>query len=390
MDAITCVKSDEDWLHVVSMLPDDLDESCRSKLAIERFREVRCASDLLRLCLAYGVCDLSLRQTAAWASTIGLGTMSNVAVLKRLRSAGDWLGHLIVQWLSQRGLTTQIPPLQVRVVDGSVVTTPGQQAQDYRIHMSLDLAQKRITDIELTPTSEGESLQRHLRGRGEILLADRGYGKPPQIAAVLSQGAHVVVRIHLLTMPLENAKGRKLDVLSLLESLEAHEIGDWPVFLRHGRRRFVLRLVAVKKSRAAAEQAVARARHKAGKNGSVKMDGRSLRAAQYTYVLTDLTAKEVGAAQVLELYRLRWQIELAFKRIKSLLHLNIRARSDNIVRTYLLANILGALLVDELCGNALSFFPWGFRLTKAPNQPLATLRPMEPSSPNRHQRHCND
>jgi len=226
--------------------------------------------------------------------------------------------------------------------------------------------------VELTPTSEGESLQHHIRGHGEVLLADRGYGKPPQVAAALSRGAHVVVRIHYLTMPLETSKGGRLDTLSLLETLDTHELGDWPVFLRHGKRRFALRLVAVKKSRAAAEQAMTKARHKAQKNGTVKADPRSLRAAQYTYVLTDLTSEEINAAHVLELYRLRWQIELAFKRIKSLLHLNLRARSDDLARTYLLANILGALLIDELSSNALSFFPWGFRLITAPYQSLET------------------
>ena len=369
----TYVTNDDDWLHVLSMLPDDLDRSCRAKLAVERFREIRCASDLLRLCLAYGVCDLSLRQAAAWASTIGLGKMSNVAVLKRLRSTGDWLGHLIVQWLADRGLTTQVPPMQVRVVDGSVVTTPGQQAQDYRMHVGFDLARMRIADVELTPTGEGESLRRHVRGHGEVLLADRGYGKRPQVGAALSSGANVVVRIHYMTMPLETSDGRTLNTLALLETLDSHEIGDWHVFMRYGNRRFALRLVAVKKSRAAAERAIAKAKRKAEKNGSVKADPRSLRAAQYTYLLTNLTPEEISAVHVLELYRLRWQIELAFKRIKSLLHLNLRARNEDTARTYLLANILGALLVEELCGNALSFFPWGFRLIKAPRQPLEPL-----------------
>lgn len=212
----------------------------------------------------------------------------------------------------------------------------------------------------------------HIQGPGEVLLADRGYGQPPQVAAALSAGAHVVVRIHYQTMPLETSKGGRLDTLSLLETLDSHEIGDWPVFLRHGQRRFAVRLVAVKKSRAAAEQAIAKARRKAEKNGATKPDRRSLRAAKYTYLLTDLTSNQISAAEVLELYRLRWQIELAFKPIKSLLHLNIRAKSDDLIRTYLLANILGALLIDELCGNALSFSPWGFRLIKASCQPLAT------------------
>lgn len=370
MDAKKCFTSD-DWLYILRMLPDDLEASCRAKLAIERFREIRCASDLLRLCLAYGVCDLSLRQTAAWASTIGLGQLSNVAVLKRLRAAGDWLGHLLVQWLSQRGLTSQVPPRQVRIVDGSVVRTPGPLAQDYRLHLGFDLMRMRVADVELTPTSQGESLHHHIRGQGEVLLADRGYGKPPQVAAALARGAHIIIRIHHQALPLQTSSGRRVDTLALLETLGAHELGDWAVFLRHRKRRFALRLVAIKKSRAATEQTMAQVRRKAQRNGTVYADPRSLRAAAYTYVLTDLPSDDISAAQVLELYRLRWQIELAFKRIKSLLQLNLRARSDDLARTYLLANILGALLIDELCCTALAFFPWGFPLITASTQPLA-------------------
>ena len=358
------ITKDDDWLHVLSMLPDDLDQSCISKLAISRFREVGSATDLLRLCLCYSVCDLSLRQTAAWASTIGLGSMSNVAVLKRLRSAGNWLGHLIVQVLGRRGLTRDVPGLRVRVVDSSVVTTPGQVAQDYRIHMGFDLSEMCITDVQLTPANAGESLSRHLQGAKEVLLADRGYGKRPQIGAALSAGANVVIRVHYMTLPLEDARGRTLQTLSLLKTLESHEIGDWPVYMRHGRRRFPLRLVAVKKSREAAKRAVDRAKRKASKNGSVKPDPRSLIAAEYTYVVTNLSVEEIPAAEVLELYRLRWQIELAFKRIKSLLRLKLRAKDEDLARTYLLANILGALLIEELSGDALVFFPWGFRLVK--------------------------
>ena len=152
---------DEDWSHLVSMMPDDLDQSCIDKLAIERFREIRSAKDLLRLCLAYGVCDLSLRQTAAWASTSGLAELSNVAVMKRLKSASDWLGHLVMQWFEQRGFAKDVPAMQVRIIDGSVINTPGNKAANYRSHAAFDLAKMSLVDIELTDTKKGESLSRH-------------------------------------------------------------------------------------------------------------------------------------------------------------------------------------------------------------------------------------
>ena len=91
-------------------------------------------------------------------------------------------------------------------------------------------------------------------------------------------------------------------------------------------------------------------------------------------MVTDLDAECLPAVQALELYRLRWQIELVFKRLKSLLGLgNLRAKNGALARTYLLSKLLGALLVEELSVRALSFFPWGFPLPDAASQPLARL-----------------
>lgn len=217
------IYNSDQWAHLLSMLPDDLEQSCIDKLAIERFREIRSASDLLRLCFAYSVCDLSLRQTAAWASTAGLAELSNVAVMKRLRHAGDWLGHLVMQWFRERGLAKDVPAMAVRIVDGSVVRTPGRSAGDYRLHVAFDLAEMRMVDVELTDTRKGESLSRHTVCPGEVVLADRGYGKRPQIADVLSREGHIIVRIHLQNMPLETRKGKVLDTLALLKTLVS-----WP------------------------------------------------------------------------------------------------------------------------------------------------------------------
>lgn len=61
-----------------------------------RQRRILSASDLLRLCMAYGFRDMSLRQTAAWTSTIGLARISNVAVMKRVSKSADRLSSLVL------------------------------------------------------------------------------------------------------------------------------------------------------------------------------------------------------------------------------------------------------------------------------------------------------
>ena len=94
--------------------------------------------------------------------------------------------------------------------------------------------------------------------------------------------------------------------------------------------------------------------------------------ARYMVLLTNCEAG-VTPEQALEAYRFRWQIELAFKRLKSLLHLDqLRAKDPDLAQTYLLAKILGALLVEELVVRAGDFSPWGFRLVPTPTEPLAS------------------
>jgi IS4 transposase len=84
-------------------------------------------------------------------------------------------------------------------------------------------------------------------------------------------------------------------------------------------------------------------------------------------VLTSLDAEAWSAAQVLELYRCRWQIELAFKRLKSLLQLGQLPKQDPAsARAWLQLKLLLALLIERLCHQARFFSPWGYRLEPEP------------------------
>ena len=320
---------------------------------------------------------MSLRRTAAWASTIGLGEMSDVAVMKRLRGCEAWLGHLVAQKLAERGLASNVPGLDVCVVDATSLTAPGGKGTDWRLHLGMDLSSLAVTRAELTTGREGETFRRHPIARGKAYLGDRGYGNRTSVAYVLERGGHVVVRAQFQSLALETKGGKALDAPALLSTLERAEAGDWRVWLRGTRKRHGLRLVAVRKTPQAAEAEKRRLRRIASKKGQ-GLSRESLQLAEYICVITDLDSGRLPVVQALELYRLRWQIELVFKRLKSLMGLgNLRAKNGALARTYLLSKILGALLVEELSGRALSFFPWGFPLPDAARQPLASLLAMD-------------
>lgn len=364
----------DNWAYVVNMLPGDMEDSAFTKLALQRRRQITCAQDLLRLCLAYGLCDLSLRQLAAWAQLTGIGSLQSTSLLKRLRHCDEWLGYLILRWMQERGLPTVRPGMGVRIVDATVLCQPRSTGTDWRLHLGLDLEQLRISSVELTGAEGGESFRRHRFAPGELAIGDRGYGHRAGVASVLDQGAHVLVRITAQTFPLL-AAGAPLDLIACLELLAPGEIGDWSVAFEHDQQRHPVRLVAIGKSDEAAEQErqrlrrVARGRHR-------QPDPGSLRAAGFVFVITDLPASILPAAEALELYRLRWQIELSIKRLTSILNIDaVRAQDKHTVRTYIYANILGALIVDQLRQNALSFFPWGYPLRVETPERVAPVSP---------------
>lgn len=56
----------------------------------------------------------------------------------------------------------------------------------------------------------------------------------------------------------------------------------------------------------------------------------------------------VGAEQLGELYRLRWRIELAFKRLKSLLRLDrLPAHDKDLARAWIFSHLIAALLIED-------------------------------------------
>ena len=75
----------------------------------------------------------------------------------------------------------------------------------------------------------------------------------------------------------------------------------------------------------------------------------TLFAAGFILLLTNLPAQNWSLPLVLSLYRMRWQIELVFKRLKSLIQYDhVRAKDPRLAQTYLLAKLLVALMLDDL------------------------------------------
>ena len=313
---------------------------------------IETAVDLLRLVLAYCLGDRGLRSTAAWATSIGLVDISNVALLYRLRRCGDWLGVLI-----GRALTASAPRAShgrlIRLIDATTVPKAGTLAKTknrlWRVHSAFDLPDERFGFFALTDQQGGETLDRIPVVKGEIRIADRAYLQPDRMGPVLDAGADIIVRAGWRNARWLDAEGEPVDLLAEFCASAASGLIDRPIWLaRKSGSPLSLRLVAVKKTAQAAAAARGKARRAARKGGHQISKG-TLAAAEWVILITSLEAEAFPTADVLALYRLRWRIELGFKRLKSLIGLQGPPGSDErSARPYVLAHLLMILLLEPL------------------------------------------
>ncbi len=232
----------------------DLESSAKQTKALVRKRGLRSAVDLLRLVLMYVGSDWSLRLVAFWALLHGIGSLSDVAVLKRLRHCSGWLGLLIGQILQRRCQALQrTVPVRLRLMDASVITRPGAQGTDWRLHLGLSLHPLGIDGIEITDAQGGETLARLAPQDQEIRIADRGYAFVSSLGPLLAGESCLVVRINWQNLPLEIERGQRFDLIAWLKRLQAP--GEQLVGLPTPAGRFALRLLAAPLPPQAAERA---------------------------------------------------------------------------------------------------------------------------------------
>jgi hypothetical protein len=344
----------------------DLEESARRTGALRRRRGVLDAMSLLRLALAYAACGLSLRGAAAWAEASALAQLSDVAVLNRLRKAAGWLGEIIGAILTARLGSAGAPgKRRWRLVDATSLSCPGSRRTDWRVHVSCRLGPRpRIDQLDLSDGRGSESLSRFTCGPGDIVIGDRGYAKASDLAAITACGADFIVRIGWNAVRLRGPDGRPFDLMAALKRVPAGGTADLAVTIacdRAGKKLLPARLIVRGLSASEAERNRQRARRKSRKQGK-RVRPQTVRAAGYVLLLASLDAASFSAADVLALYRLRWQIELLFKRLKSLLHLDaLPAKDPDLARSWIYAKLIVALLLEEMTDIFLDSPPWAGR-----------------------------
>lgn len=355
----------ENWECLKRFLPDGWEDMARTSGAWRRRpRNIPSTEALLRMLLIHLADGCSLRETVVRAREGGLAEVSDVALLKRLRASGEWLRWMAVGLLRRRGVSSEAPPwladYNVRAVDATVVSEPGSTGTDWRVHYSLRLFGLHCDEFHLTGPRVGETFLRFRIAPGDLMMGDRAYGHVKGFRYVLDNGGHFLSRLKNKAFALVDDQGQERQLVDLLAPLAVGEVGHWALRARvRGATDVPVRICALRMSEEAAEEAIRRA-SKEQRKKQRRLDPETLALHRYVVLATSLP-ESVTAHQAMELYRARWQIELAFKRLKSIMGLGHLPKVDKeSAKAWLHGKLVVAFLAHALAHEGRFFSPWGY------------------------------
>ena len=347
----------DDWQLLLRYLPENYEALAHEYKMLETQygnAKITTVDELWRVLFLHVGADLPLRDTAALLAITGGPMISPNRIHMKLRRSAAYVQALLTQISDQ--LETVEPErwggYEMIAVDGSSVSCPGAKGTDARIHAAIRLSDLHIQQAITTDESEGETLRRFFFTPGQLAIVDRCYANPAGVAWVRHCNADVLARLNRGALPLYDEEQNAIDVVAWARELPDGIAQERKVWVHAetdcGDQWFVGRLVGKKLPDDKAKEAQRRLRKEQG----AKVTADSLEMAGYVLVFTTADESRLTAEQVLEAYRLRWQVELLFKRWKSLGGLDqVPTSRNDTTLAWLSIKLLLGILVERMIGS---------------------------------------
>ncbi|NMQ20970.1 IS4 family transposase [Candidatus Competibacter phosphatis] len=304
----------------------------------------------MQVVMCYCGIDAALRETAG-NFTLLEERISDTAIYKRLKACVPWVKALLGRMMGEAFQPVTEGRLRFLIVDGSTVQAPGAKGTDYRLHIAIDLVRLHLIHVKVTDAHEGERLDHYPLQDGDVVVLDRGYNQAQMWIDHVDRGISLIVRYNPHSLNLHDAEGQQIEVDAVLRKATTAEV-RLPVQV-HGKKKEFMKgyLHARRLPAAPAAQARRRARAEARKKGRA-VQQRTLALAEWVLLFTTLAPEVLPTETVMALYRVRWQVELAIKQLKSILNMDhLRAKKDSVLADlYLHGKLLYAWVIEKRLG----------------------------------------
>jgi hypothetical protein len=331
-------------------MPEGWESKAKELGALVRGRAIKSAADLLRLVFLYLTEGASFNGTAVLLQLAGICSISKKAVFTRYQKCAEWLRWLCETIYRNNKAIIEAPEWlgekKVYVVDASDEPVHGSDKADYRLHYAIGLFDLGMKEMALTKTEQGEKVSNFKTfTRNDIVMGDRAYCSKQGIEYLLERGSGFLLRFGTNRFHIYNKAGRKVPVLGYFKGLHPGESGEKTLYYEYEGEYKPLRFCVVRKTKEAEQKGLeALLKTRIRKHGDKNLSKAQRAYNRYVLVVTSIT--DVPAELILELYRQRWQIELVFKRLKSLFKYHeIPVHVEQSARAW----FYGKLLLAALC-----------------------------------------
>lgn len=256
--------------------------------------------------------------------------MTDVAWNKQFLKAAPYLWEAIQQLQAKAVVQAEDEAKEILncssiyAIDATNFSVQGGKHTVARVHTLYSINEHRSISAEITDHHATESLQRFPLQSGAVYFADRAYGTSKQLAYALEQKAYFVIRLGWKHIKLfYDADCHKS---LLIPDLMKGDAFSAIAYFKYRNNVYYIRLVGTKIPEEKQENARKRILRKASQNQR-KVSSKTLEAAKWM-VLATTFSDDISDLEITQAYRLRWQIELHFKRSKTLLNFHKLRRSS--------------------------------------------------------------
>ena len=339
-------------------MPEGYEEACFTEKAIQRKREISEPGDLMMLSLFHLLNGSSLEEVRLIAEMTKLGTLSDVALMNRFAGCNDWYKWIITSLVTNGAIGYRKPEwlekYDVYGVDASDVKEKGRSGRIYRLHFALDLFNMRSGQYAITTNKVGESLRNFKVKESDLIVGDRGYVSLNGVEHCIDSGGSFILRLRKNSFTLYSEDREPVSLIENLRKLGENDTLDMNVCAKgsDGSKWIPLRVCARRKTPKAIADTKTKLKRTEYKQQSKLSDG-AKEFNEYIVLVTNLP-KAVISEQVLDVYRLRWQVEIYFKRLKSILDFGqLPKRRDDCVMAWLNGKLMISLLIEKIVGTVL-------------------------------------
>lgn len=336
---------------IYEMMPTGWKEAAKDKEALVRSRNISTPEELLRLNFLYQTSGDSYGLVSALTQISENQTgLNKTAVQKRITNSREWLKWILVHLNREEKYLEEAPQwlngYRVCLTDASDYCKQGSQNADFRFHYMMELFSLNMVEFHFTEASEGEKISRYESIKPkDIIIGDRIYGTISGMQYVTAKGADFLFRLRAKAFNLYTDEKEVFDLTAFLEeNYETGKIINLNLYYKSEKEYYPVRICAVGKTKADIEKTHKHTKKSNSKKQRGKITDLQRIYSQYMLAATSLP-QNITANQILELYRMRWQIELVFKRLKSIFGGEFCAKKKETVEAW----FYGKLILATVC-----------------------------------------